>query len=433
MLLRHSSHTARKKKGQVVKEMKILHTGDWHLKDSVADEAAACLDTIIKTAKSERPDLIAIAGDMTDRDDTRLDSKTSRLLMDTVYDLAQVAPVAICGGTPYHDGRIPELVDHLRLGQRVRVTIDRPEQVSLSYEGFHGAIKGIAIMTLFPTPTKRWLNNAGTIDQTNQQVADAVGLMLTNFGLKAMKFEGAPHILIGHFSVRGAKISEHQTMIGREIEISVEQLAMARANLVCLSHIHKAQRILRDSAGGPLGPDIFYCGSLYSKDRGELDDKGFWTHEVDAHGSLASRFWLTPAKKRIVIKFDLTAVEADDLIIANAQMAPAILEGQDNGAHVGNIVHVSYRIWQDKADLVDREAVREKLIAAGAADAIVEVLRVPRENVRCKDYFERPSLMAKLQQQADLRGEGPLDNGIADKVAMLETMEPEKIWEGLPK
>lgn len=424
--------------------MRILHTGDWHLKDSVADEAAACIDAIIETAKTSEPDLIVIAGDMTDRDDTRLDSKTTRILLAAVYSLAQVAPVAICTGTPYHEGRIPELVNSLNLGRRVHVTIDRPEQLALTMSGlfpYHAELapRCNALITMFPTPTKRFIEQAGSMQDTDATIEGAIGLMLAGYGVRA-HFTGLPHIGVGHFAVRGAYTSEYQQMIGREIEVTKEQLDACNCDAWMLGHIHKAQQI---------GENIFYSGSIYSKDRGELDDKGFWTHKIDGKGSLESRFWITPAKRRIVVKLDLTttadlshfntlapldgdlqAVQTPAFILSTAIVSSTELGEQ---SHKGAIIHVSYRAWQDEADQIDRARVRQGLIEAGAVDAVVEVLRVPRENVRCKDYFDRPSLIAKLQQQADLREEGPLSVGIANKVAMLETMAAEKIMEELPK
>ncbi len=184
-------------------------------------------------------------------------------------DLADIAPVVVVIGTPSHDGTAAEVLEHIKAKNEVWVS-SRPEQIHLYEIGGKMVIRAAspvpptAIISMVPTPTKQFFNSDSDIKGTDNEIAQAMGAMFAGFGSQAANFPGVPHILVGHFQIGGAFVSETQQLNGLDIEISREQIGYANADLVMLGHIHLHQQI---------GQNIFYSGSIFRKDFGELDAK----------------------------------------------------------------------------------------------------------------------------------------------------------------
>ena len=259
--------------------MKILHGADFHIRDKDIEECRKCTGAFVETAESEDLDLIVIAGDIFDSRSVRLDSEAARLAFDVVEQLAMVAPVAILLGTPFHDGHAAMALGHIVGHHNVQV-VDQPKQYYLtSPSGNIYPLERIkttstappqAIISMLPTPTKQWFEGNGGIQDTDEEIAGAMGPIFAGFGATASQYK-CLHILVGHWTVRGAQINESQVMIGRDIEIGKDAIALANADVVCLGHIHKMQEI---------GDNIFYPGSLYRLNYGEMENKGFYVHEI---------------------------------------------------------------------------------------------------------------------------------------------------------
>jgi DNA repair exonuclease SbcCD nuclease subunit len=417
---------AKKRKGKL-SMLKILHSADWHTKDSTIDESEKCLNHLVETAWNEKPDLIIVAGDLTHRFDVKLDTPTARLLMSTIHNLSQVGPVIIVGGTPYHDGHTPDVLRQLRR-PNVIVQCDYPGQIYLvdgipllKDDEVFKAAKGVgsvidAVISMVPAPTKKFLEMSGTMQDGDNKIADGMGLILANLGAQAAVYPEATHIVVGHWSIGGAYTSETQQMIGRDIEISRAQVMAGNPDLVCLGHIHRAQQVGSDP--------IFYSGSIYSLDAGELEDKGFYIHEFE-NKNLSSRFIVGPATKRLVISADFTN---DD---GHIDLAPALYSYSEREIS-GNHIKITIKIHQDQADQVDQKQIEQFFTSAGAASVKIERVMVPRENVRCSEFFTLKTLREKLVQQARLRGEPEIDAGILSKADDLEKYPAETIISSLP-
>lgn len=404
--------------------MLILHSADWHVKDQSIEECRKVLGEVRESADEKIPDLTILAGDLTHRYDVKLDSETARLIFDSVSHLGTIAPVVIVGGTFFHDGRSPELLSHLNL-EDIYVFPDYPTQVCLTNGGRIVDIDKVtdsvrAVISIVPAPTKKFIDASGRMEVVDGEIASLMGVIFMNLGEKAKSlFPDVPHILAGHWSIGGAYISEKQQMIGRDIEISRDQVCLAKADLVCLGHIHKAQQIGKEP--------IFYSGSIYSLDAGELDDKGFYYHTL-TKTDLCSEFVQVSATKRVVIEEDVTANGDLETSVEN------IIHRHSAEQIGGNIVKVTIKLFQDQVDqLKGMFDLEQHFLASGAQAASVHYIRVPRENVRCKEFFTLNSLAEKIAQQAALRAEPEIDKAILEKVSVLESLPPEKIIESLPK
>jgi DNA repair exonuclease SbcCD nuclease subunit len=233
--------------------------------------------------------------------------------------------------------------------------------------------------------------------------------MLAGFGAVAAEYT-CPHILVGHFSVGGAFVSETQQLIGQDIELSRDHIGLAEADLVCLGHIHLRQKI---------EPNIFYSGSISRLNWGEMEEKGFYVHELDGKTLRDARFVTTPTRKLIKLKTDLT----------NGGRPPVetmMAAGEYDIA--GAFVRLEIKVWQDEADLINLGSIREAM--AAAQDVDIRLQRVPRETVRCTKLLELQTLRDKILEMALLRKED-VPESILDKADILETMAPEEVYKAV--
>lgn len=394
--------------------LKILHFADIHARDNDLEEIAKCLDEIFQVASMERPDLIACAGDVFDSQNVKLDSKSAKLIFNVFSDLADIAPVVVAIGTPSHDGTAAEVLEHIKAKYGVWVS-SRPEQLHMISDGSRPYIKRAngpghcvsAVITMIPTPTKQFFNSDSDIKGTDNEIARAMGGMFAGFGAQAAEFPGIPHVLVGHFQIGGAFISETQQLNGLDIEISREQLGYSNAGLAMLGHIHLHQQI---------GQNIFYSGSIYRKDFGELDDKGFYIHEIDDAGFLSSRFLNTPTRKLIKLAHDFTP-DIDDTSFT-AKCIKAMKDVKDA------FVRVELKVYQDEAGKIDKDKINDIFKEAGNVD--IRIIRIPRENVRSAQILKLSSLRDKLQEMASLKAE-TVPPSILAKADFLENMPADQV------
>lgn len=389
--------------------MIILHFADTHARDKDIDEIKACLGEIIQVAHDNAPDLIVMAGDTFDSRMVRLDSQAAKLIFNSYQALADIAPMVVVVGTPSHDGMAPEVLEQIRAQNEIYVA-DQPEQILLTDDEHFTVAPTIdnprAVISLLPAPTKQFWEQSGQvnqdIDEANAAIANAMGTMMAGFGATSSDYD-CPHILVGHFTVGGAQISETQAMVGRDIEISREQIGYAQADLVALGHIHMAQDWIDEH--------IFYSGSTSRLSFGELEDKGCYIHSLE-NGILHSEFHITPSQKRLILSPDLTknGNSIEDFLVAQK-------ESDLRDAHV----RLDIRVFQDEAGDLD-----EDLIRAILPDVDIHIQRVPRETVRSAKILKVDHLRDKLKAMAELRRE-EIPAEILAKADHLETMPADEL------
>ena len=252
--------------------MKILHTADWHIRDKDINEAEKCLNHILTLTRQEKPDLIIHAGDIFDSRNVRLDSMAAKLAFRIFSELADMAPVCSVLGTPSHEGEATEALQFINAKYPIWVA-KRPEQIYLLDGRFHDKFLGNdpdAILSLIPQPTKQHFNTDSDIKNADAEIANAMSAIFAGFGAKAVEYD-APHIVVYHGTIRGATLSNDQIMVGKDVEISKDQFGLSNADIVLCGHIHLPQEI---------SPNIFYSGSLYAMNFGEIHKHGFYIHEL---------------------------------------------------------------------------------------------------------------------------------------------------------
>jgi DNA repair exonuclease SbcCD nuclease subunit len=396
--------------------MKILHTSDWHVRDKDIEECEKCLSFLVDTAKTEGVDLTAIAGDIFDSQDVKLDSKAAKLVVKTVSELADIAPVVIVIGTPSHDGTAPAILQYAR-GKHDKMVSCFPEQFYLSEDGYlyrtwrTGAPAPKAIISMIPQPTKQYWQSQAGISGTDLEIGQALSGLFAGFGARAANYPGVPHILVYHGGISGARLPSGQVRTGMDIEVSTDQMMLSNPDLMCCGHIHQNQQI---------GDRCFYSGPIYSTKIDE-QDAGCYIHNTDPNDFLneeAHCYVETPHKRtvRITDKFSVGGGgEPRDI---------------DLQALAGAYVRHEITVWQDEAETIDKENIRQHYFALGAIDVDIRIIRLPRENVRAEAVLKADSLVDKLVAMAGLRGE-TLSPAILEKARMLETMTADEILQGV--
>ena len=395
--------------------MRILHMADIHARDEDIDEVKKCLNHIIGLAWQEKPDLIIHAGDTFDSRNVRLDSKAAKLIFRVFSELANISPIAVIIGTPTHDGNAAEVLQHVHGKNSIWVST-RPEQIHLLGRHFSKTPwpePSDAILSMVPAPTKQYFNSQSDIKGSDAEIAQAMNGIFAGFGAQASEHP-CPHILVGHWNTTGSLISETQTLTGVDIELSKDAMALANADLVCLGHIHKRQQ---------LGTNIFYSGSIYRNNYGELDEKGVYIHELVADSceslGVVSTFHETPTRKLVKLTHDLATEGAMDEV----DMVFYGFEPDDlKDAHL----KLEIKVYQDEAGKLDREKIEGVYLSAGAKSVDLKLIRIPRENVRSERILKLTTLREKLIEQARLKDE-TVPESILAKADILESEPGEHI------
>lgn len=376
----------------------ILHIGDEHFDDGeLLADVIKSGQHIISQARQIQPDLIVSSGDMLDARQTH-DSPALQAAMAFVTDLAEIAPVFILKGTTSHDGVSVRFFESLNTKYRVCVS----ETIGMvGYKGgeflpIEAYEKGLdALVYAIPPATKaRIMAGREGMREANGTVADMLRSVFTIWGgfSEMAHVDGIPVIVSGHGTITGATTSTGQKMIGRDIEVSIGDLLLIGADVVCFDHIHKAQAWRKEG--------IFYSGSIAKLNVGETEDKGFWVHRIIPEG-LQSDFIVIPTRDIISTAFeglpDLSAL-------------PEI--------KAGSLVRICYRVQEDDMHAVDEIALKAKILAMGAGEVRIEKTVVPKQMVRAAGISRLSSLPDKFRKWCETTGTEVTDT-LLEKLELL--------------
>jgi DNA repair exonuclease SbcCD nuclease subunit len=148
------------------------------------------------------------------------------------------------------------------------------------------AVVGGAMIAMMAWPRKANVEAAGG------DAREAMRATLRGLGDLLATHDG-PRILLAHAMVRGSRTSTGQELIGSELEIGLEDLALARADLYALGHIHAHQSW--DVAGAP----AIYPGSPRRANFGELEAKGYVVAQFEGRELIEWEFVHTPATRMV--------------------------------------------------------------------------------------------------------------------------------------
>ncbi|GAB3237145.1 exonuclease SbcCD subunit D [Glycomyces halotolerans] len=246
--------------------MRILHTSDWHVGVTLKgrprlDEQRAVFGQIVDLCRSERPDLVIVAGDLYD---TASPSSTAqKVLYSTLSALRATGSevVAIAGN---HDngpglealrewaaaagvhlrGRIGRARDHLVTGETEGG--ERWRLAALPFVSQRYAIRAAELFELSAADAE-----SAYADHLRRMVA----ALSQSFSAEEV------NLFCGHLTVVGGKVGGGEREVHTVADYAVPAAIFpASTNYVALGHLHKAQKIegpctIRYS-GGPLAVDF---------------------------------------------------------------------------------------------------------------------------------------------------------------------------------
>lgn len=256
--------------------MRILHTSDWHLgrtlaQESLLNDQAQLLEQVFEAVVEHRVDALIIAGDLFDRAVPRKEAvQLFNDFLARVYGETGAAIVAIAGN---HDA--PDRISfNAALQDPRRVLIrgplrDRPHALLLSDDHGQVAFSALPYCEIFAA----------------REAFDDVGIATPANVLAAQLTQARQHVPVGarwvvtaHAFVEGGRITETERPLAQVGGIETVPSAMFDgAAYVALGHLHRAQE-----AGAP---HIRYCGSWMGFGFDEADEaKSLTLVELDAAG-----------------------------------------------------------------------------------------------------------------------------------------------------
>lgn len=246
--------------------MKILHTADWHVGKTLqgrsrAQEHEAVLAELTELARTEKVDLVLVAGDLFDA--TAPSPEAERIVYRGLLSLSQVAPVVAIPGNHDSDRRLSALTplfDLARVTIRAGVTREPVEIQTKSGE--------MARIACVPWLSQRYIVKAAHL--MDEDAAENRGLYeermaLVVESLTASFAPGAVNIVMAHLAIVGAALGGGERTAQTIFDYWVNStLFPSDAHYVALGHLHKAQSVI-----GPC--PIHYPGSPIQLDFGETD------------------------------------------------------------------------------------------------------------------------------------------------------------------
>lgn len=404
--------------------MLIFHTGDIHYSQKHLREADRCLDHLVGRAIDAKCDAAVIAGDTFDH---RIDLHAPAVaaVLEKVKLLAEFMPVLILQGTYSHD--TPGSLDVFRtLGGKCPVCVaDEIEQVALIRDGddYRWENSGewvfedlpantMALFSCLPPVNKGAVAAAVGAEDAGKAAGEYVGDLLKGWSPShlAARQAGIPAVLVSHGTVSGCVSEQGVPMVGLDHEFTTGSLLASESTAVMLGHIHQMQSWGRD------GRMIAYPGSPGRLHFGEVTEKGglIWTLTPD---TAEVEFVVTPAKTLLQIDYDGTP-DLDDLAEIATKAA---------GAHV----RIRFSVDEEHRHGVDKNAIRQMFIDAGAEEVKVEGRINPVVRTRSAGISKASSLADKLRTWADVAQVQA--DPLTERLSALNAHEPDEIVAGIVK
>jgi exonuclease SbcD len=253
--------------------MRILHTSDWHvgkvLKGQTRhEEHIRVLAQVVEVARTEKPDLVIVAGDLYDT--AAPSPESTRVVTRALSALRQTGAEVVAIGGNHDNG--PAL-DALRpwaeaAGIVLRGAVrDNPDELLIT-----GATAGGERWQLVALPflSQRYAVRAAemyelTAAEATQTYADHIARLIARLSERFTE-PGTVNLLTAHLTVIGASTGggerEAHTVMGYAVPATVFP---APTHYVALGHLHRAQQVI-----GPC--PVRYSGSPLAIDFGEEEN-----------------------------------------------------------------------------------------------------------------------------------------------------------------
>lgn len=370
--------------------MLALCSGDHHFDERRRwEECLRIHRWMVQLARERKVDVFLSGGDIYERGSTPLEREA---VAEMLTAMAEICPVVISKGN--HDReRDVELMRRLRTKHPIIVE---------SRAGVHH-VAGAAIGAIaWPEPAYLTAQ-AESSEQAGACIRGALTNILRGLGTQLAEHDG-PRILLGHLMVDGSVTSTGQPLLGQPINVSLTDLALARAHFGCIGHIHKAQAF--DVSGAP----HWYPGSPFRTSFGEMETKQVLLAEFDQRGLVAVHEVATPATPMVHLDGDF----GPDGLWSTAPGPSA------KGAEI----RFRYRVANEhrEAAKAAAEKFRAAWLAEGAINVQVEQEIVVETRARMPEVVSAISPAEKLEAYWAAKGfvPGERRDPLLEKFAELE-------------
>lgn len=239
-----------------------------------------------------------------------------------------------------------------------------------------------------------------------RSAGDAMRSVFRGLGAQLAERSGT-RLLAMHAMMRGSVTSTGQPLVGCDLEIGLEDLALLDAHSYLLGHIHKAQQ-------WALGDALcIYPGSPRRTAFGESEAKGYTVLTVNG-SNVEAEFVKLPATPMV----HLSGTWDDGSFITDG--SPEI----DAAVRVGAEVRFRYTVASDKRHAAAAKALEviEAIRALGAVSVKVEELVIAEQRARSPELAKALTLDDKLAALWSAKGFEPGDRreALLDKVHQIE-------------
>lgn len=349
------------------KNMKVMHTADWHIGSFKgpevngvnlrSEDTMKCLEEMVRVANDEKPELVLVSGDIFHQAEIWQGRSHREVLQarGIIMELSKAAKtVIVMRGTPNHDSQeaFDELKAHFELVDNVKI-ITEPTILQTP-------VADVAVVPGFDKGQYRAKFPGLSKEEENQTFSDELGNAVV--GLKAMCRSNLPAILMSHYTVPGCNTESGQTQFLTQFEpvITQEMLLAADYDLVALGHIHRPQTI-------PGLKNVYYSGAINAMNfNDEGQERGFWVHHFTdnvmtmSYNYASSVFYKTPYREFKTITWSVSDVEQ---AITNPDML-AMTFAQNDVAD--KIVRINFSCTPDQKKAFNAYQIEKALYDAGA-------------------------------------------------------------------
>lgn len=341
--------------------MKILHTSDWHLGAYVGpqcddpmkrmENTFKCLNVLVETARQEQPDIILVAGDIFHTAKVWAERALTevRVAADYLNILARIAPTCVLYGTPNHDGESQYDTLIAMIEDKDYLHFFRSPEIKIIQSENFGPIQ-VAGLPGFDKGHFRALYHGLSAEEENVIFTQQLALVVQ--GLSTQVDTSIPSVLMAHHTVIGS-VMDNGTHVFQANEMVLEASVLDNSNfdMVCMGHIHKAQRV--DSCSKP----VYYAGSVDAftfNDEGH--EKGFYLHDTEwpVNGHMLIK---TPAREFLTLKWDEDEFE----IYTDHELSKSVFPEIPN-----KVVRILYSCDSETEKALDKKKLERDLYAAGA-------------------------------------------------------------------
>lgn len=360
------------------------------------DECVRLHDWIADDLAERGVDLVLHAGDVLERRST---VRERAAIAAWLRKVGKCAPIVIVRGN--HDP-VGDLAIFAKLRTQHPIVVEEAAAVH--------TMKGVAVACL------AWPRKAELLARyPGLDPADAMRAVLGGLGAEAVDSNGAalPVVLLAHAMVRGAVTSVGNPLVGCDMEIGLEDLALAKADAYALGHIHKGQAW--DIAGAP----CFYPGSPRRTAFGEVESKGYTLLTVGARGEpVHVEHVEAPATRMVHLNMQWTAFGLSDTVPLDESRA--LTDSIERGTEV----RLRYTTDSDRRDAAraGAEAWADQFRYFGAVVKIEEVVRATTR-ARAPEIAAARTLPEKLSAHWEAKGVQLADERrarVLEKVVGLE-------------